>query len=75
MEVARSTAATIATVIYAAQQWIVERLRSLERSVRPPVPGGPAMGSWRDRWDRVVLALHRKEQRCGGVLRAEPNAH
>jgi hypothetical protein len=41
------------------------------RAVRPPMPSGPAMGSWGEHWDRVLLGLARVERVYAGCPEPE----
>lgn len=42
-----------------AREWAADRLMTCARALRPATPPGPAMGSWKDRWDRVWLTSSR----------------
>ena len=42
-----------------AREWAADRLMRWARALRPASPPGLAMGSWKDQWERVLLALSR----------------
>jgi len=53
-----------------AREWAANRLMGWARALRPAAPPGPAMGSWKDQWERVLLAQGRVDAVYSG--RAEP---
>ena len=42
-----------------ARKWLADLLARMSRALQPVESPGPAMGSWRDQWDRVQLGLGR----------------